>query len=265
MAAVVAGLARRGVTVIADGLASRSEFERAAAYGCELFAGNFLSRPDQLEGRQAPGTVRTYSRLLAAVADPEPDYDALEDAIKADVSLSHRFLRYLNSAAHGWQREITSIRHGLVLLGQGHVRRWVSLSALAGAASHHPPELVVTAVLRARLCELIGASAGHGDRQLDLFMVGMFSLLDVILGQPLDTALDGVPLSADALAALHGERNTLRQVLDVVTAYEAAQWHRVAPAAELLGIPVPVIAGHYLAAVGWADGLVGGTGTVHAA
>lgn len=252
----VTRLRERGVIVVADGVEDHDEFERAAAAGCKLFAGGLLSRPVVVEGRQVEGIVRTHARLLAAANAPEPDYDLLEELIKADVALSYKLLKYLNAAAFGWQQRITSIRHGLVLLGRDNVRRWVTLAALAGMASTKPPELVVTSVVRARFCESLGAAAGIGERALDLFSVGMFSMIDAILDLPLDVALAGVPLSDDASAALHGTPNDLRAVLDAVLAYERAQWDRLHDAAGRLGVDVVAVPRHYLAAVAWADSVL---------
>lgn len=246
----------RGVVVVAAGVDDEAALGRAADAGCALFSGDLLSRPGVVQGRQAEGIVRTHARLLAAASAADPDYDVLEEIIKADVALSYKLLKYLNAAAFGWQQRITSIRHALILLGRDNVRRWVSVAALAGMASAKPPELVVTSVVRAHLCESLGAAAGLGDRALELFSVGMFSMIDAILDQPLDIALEGVPLSGDAVAALHGTRNDLRAVLDAVLAYERAQWDRLHDTAARLGLDVTAVPRHYLDAVSWADGLL---------
>src|SRR5207247_429686 len=108
---------------------------------------------------------------------------------------------------------ITSVRQSLALLGEDAVRKWASVVALAGLAHEQPSELLVSSLVRARFCEVIAASVKLEERGQELFLMGLFSLLDAITGRPMHDILANLPLADDIKMALLGNRNRLRDVL----------------------------------------------------
>jgi EAL and modified HD-GYP domain-containing signal transduction protein len=154
-------------------------------------------------------------------------------------------LQYLNSAAVGVRRHVSSLWDALILLGTERTKRWLSIAILADLGSEHPPELLRLSAVRARFCELLGASIdldGHLD---DLFLLGLFSLMDAFLGRPLESLLDELPLADATLRALRGELGTLRSVYDLAIAYERADWEAVASHAVSLHISDAQVAEAY--------------------
>lgn len=143
----------------------------------------------------------------------------VERLVKQDVSLSLRVLRSVNSAAYPIRTEVRSIGQALFLLGIEPIRKWASVWCLAGLTTGATPELATLALLRARACEMIGEQL-TGVESSELFLVGLFSLLDVMLSRTMAAALEALPLSKTASAALLGEPNALRRVLDAVLSYE---------------------------------------------
>jgi EAL and modified HD-GYP domain-containing signal transduction protein len=123
-----------------------------------------------------------YLRMLTAVSQAELDVREIENLVKGEASLCYRLLRYLNSAAFGFAKEIDSVRHALAILGEREVRRWIRLVATLGAGQGKTTELVLSAMVRTRFCELISPKIQHGDS--DLFLMGMLSMMDVILEIP---------------------------------------------------------------------------------
>lgn len=204
--------------------------------------GFFLQRPVVVAGRSLPLTLEASARILSALQRRPLDLFEVEEVMKSDVALVDRLLRLLNNAALGLRQRITSLRHGLVLLGATQVRRWVSLLVLAELSSGRPPELATASLLRAHMCESLGVAAGlcgsgeHARSALDFYLTGMYSLLDVLLEQPMAQALSLVPLAPASRGALLGAPNPLRDVLEVVTAYEAGDWDRVETDADALGL-----------------------------
>jgi EAL and modified HD-GYP domain-containing signal transduction protein len=215
-------LAARGIPLVAKKVETREIFEWARHAGCSLFQGRYFCQPHIVSGGAVTGHA-THLRLLSALNQPRLTMDELEELVKQDAVLSLRVLQCINSAAFAIRREVRSIREALVLLGMGPIRKWASVWCLAKLNTGGTSELATMAMLRARACELL---AGHLDDvdANEMFLVGLCSLLDAMLGRPMEEALGELPLSVPARRALLGERNPLRSVLDAVMAYEAGSW-----------------------------------------
>ena len=101
----------------------------------------------------------------------------------------------MNSAYFGLRDNISSIRHALALLGIRETKKWISMTALSGLAKDKPEELVVTSTLRAKLCEDIAPKTGLRDRSPELFLMGMFSMVDAIMDRPMSDIVSKLPLN----------------------------------------------------------------------
>jgi EAL and modified HD-GYP domain-containing signal transduction protein len=213
--------------LIAKSIETMDAFDQAVKEGYTYFQGFFFGRPVIAEGREVPVQQMANLRLLRALHVPDLSVHQLEELIKHDASLCYRILRTVNSAAYMLQVPVQSIRQALVLLGRDTVRRWASLWSLAGLEEHHgASELVVMATVRARCCELLAGSLGGEEAASEGFLIGMCSLLDAILGRPMKAVLADLPLAEETEAALLGEDNAIRRLLDCVIAYEHGEWER---------------------------------------
>lgn len=249
---VAATVRARSLDLVGLKVETRAESEEAFALGCDWVQGYFFAEPLVVSRRQAPGFKPTHQRLLEAVGGPEIDAGELEALIKTDLLLSHQFLRYINSAHFGWRRRIDSLRHAFVLLGDDRTRKWVSLVVMADLAQDKPQQLAVTACLRGRFCELVGGGIpGFAHRRLDLFLMGMFSIIDVVLDRPMIAALAGIPLASDVEAALLGDPGGIRGVLDLVLTYERGDWDGLERRLAGYGVDSAPLLEHYLEAVEW--------------
>ncbi len=247
---------RRGIRMLAEKVETQPEFERARKMGYSFFQGYFFARPVIVQGREIPGFKLNYLRILQEVHRPELDYGRLEALLKLEVSLTYKLLRYVNSAVFGFNRRIESIKEALVLVGESEVRKWLSVVVLPQLAGNKPGELALTAVVRAHFCELIAHPAGLGRRASELFLMGLFSLLDVMMDQPLDALLEQLSVADDVRAALLGDTPAGGAIADVyalVRANEQAEWDALVAAARRLSVPSQRIADLYLEAVRWAD------------
>jgi EAL and modified HD-GYP domain-containing signal transduction protein len=219
-----------------------------------LFQGYYFCRPVVQHGAALPSQQLAYLRLLAALSEPNLTTADVERLVKQDVSLSLRVLRSVNSAGHAIRTEIRSIGQALVLLGIEPIRKWTTVWCLAGLTTGATPELTTLALLRARTCELLGEESPAAESS-ELFLVGLFSLLDVMLSRSMSVAVEGLPLSAAAIDALEGRPNTLRGVLDAVIAHERGEWNAAASLAGAAGVDAPALADAYTSALKWVQGL----------
>jgi len=236
--------------MLAEKVETREEFIAARKAGFMYFQGYFFRRPETLVAHEIPANSVNYLRMWQAVSQPELDVREIENVIKSEASLCYRLLRYLNSAAFGFANEIHSVRHALAMLGEREVRRWVRLVATLGAGQSRPSELVLSALVRARFCELLSPKIAHGDS--DLFLMGLISLMDAILETPMVQILDSIPLDQETKAVLLGGASRLRPLYQLMLARESGEWQTAADLARHLHLDENEVAERYWEAMKWA-------------
>ena len=246
----------RGVRLLAEKVETQEEFRRAWKFGYHYFQGYFFARPVVVSRREIPGFKLNYLRLLAEIHQPEVEFKDLESLIQSDVSLASKLLRYVNSAVFGWITPVQSIRQALALLGEQEIRNWASLAALSTLTVDKPDELMRVALLRARFCELLAPWEGLAYRKADLFLTGLFSLLDAMLDRPLAEILAEMRLTgaiAETLLGTSQPGHPMALVYRLVREYESGNWEAFTATADQLHVPVEIIPELYLNAVAWSD------------
>jgi c-di-GMP-related signal transduction protein len=211
--------------MLAEKVETREEFNACQNAGFSYFQGYFFRRPELMHAREIPKNQVNYLRLLQAISQNELDVKEIEGIIKGEASLAYRLLRYLNSSAFGFSTEIHSIRHGLSILGEREVRRWVRLVATLGAGQNKSSDLVLSALVRARYCELLAPKIPHGES--DLFLMGLLSLMDAILEMPMGVILEGIGLDHETRAVLLGQKSQLDPAYQLMICQELADWARL--------------------------------------
>jgi EAL and modified HD-GYP domain-containing signal transduction protein len=219
-------LARPHLLLLAEKVETHSVRRCCAEAGYDLFQGYFFARPELVSGRQTPPNRMMLLRLLVTIQDPNAQITQVERLIAASGPLAHKLLVYINSAFVALAEPIRSIRQAIMMLGLERVRICAAMLILASIDSK-PHELVVASLSRARCCQLLGAIDGALDEH-ELFTVGLLSLLDAFLDQPLAEILDSLPLAEDVKAALAQGKGALAGVLDVAIALERMDEERLA-------------------------------------
>jgi len=256
-ATMVKRYAPKRCRMLAEKVETQQEFHTAKKAGFSYFQGYFFRRPELMQAREIPANRVNYLRLLQALSRPELEPRELEDAIKGEASLCYRLLRYLNSAAFGFRTEIKSIRHALAILGEREVRRWLRLVATLSAGQNKPSDLVLSALVRARFCELLAPQVKHGES--DLFLVGLLSLMDAILELPMGLVLEGISVDSETKNVLLGQPSLLSPVYQLMLAQETGDWEGVTNANSQLHLPESVISECHWKAMQWAREVTGGT------
>jgi EAL and modified HD-GYP domain-containing signal transduction protein len=239
-----AGLIKeQNVTVAATGVQSPESYEAAREAGFDLFRGEFFKKPAARTGEGvAPGRLAVL-RLLGALQNPAIELAALGKLLSQDVGLSYRLLRYINSAYFGVRREVTTITHALSLLGLQNVKRWATVMMLADV-DHQPRELLTTALVRARFCELVGPHFKRTNAD-HLFTLGLFSVLDALMDTSMAKALRPLPLNQSMIEALTLKKGPDGKVLSCALAAERAERAGDNP------VDGPALAGMYREALAW--------------
>jgi c-di-GMP-related signal transduction protein len=221
----------RGIQFLAEKVETQSDVQEARSMGYSFFQGFFFCKPAMVAARDIPGNKLNCLRLLEAITPQDFSHDAVEALLKNDPSLVYKLLRYLNSPLLGLRGEIRSVRDAISLLGESEFRRWVSIVAIVTMAADKPPELIRTALIRGFFCEAISHPIGISSQSSDLFLMGLLSVTDAILDQPIDQVLSNLPVSTELRTALCGGTNRFRDIYDTLLAYERADWDAVASAA----------------------------------
>jgi c-di-GMP-related signal transduction protein len=242
--------------MLAEKVETREEFVAAKKAGFVYFQGYFFRRPEMLSTHEIPANQLNYLRMWQAVARPELDIREVEQVIKGEASLCYRLLRYLNSAAFGFGTEIHSVRHALSLLGEREVRRWIRLVATLGAGQNKSSDLVLSALVRGRFCELLSPTVGAGDS--DLFLMGLLSVMDAILEIPMARVLENVPVDQESKAVLLGGASRLRPFYQLMLAQESGEWETARELAGQLHLSESEVAEKYWEAMQWARQVSGG-------
>ena len=238
----------QGMELVAEKVETQSELEQARAMGYTYFQGYFFCKPTMVEGRSIPSNKLNYVRLVASVNSSEFKFEKIEEILKLEPSLVYKLLRYLNSPLLALRSEVRSISQAISLLGEKEFRRWVTIVAIVAMASDKSPELIRTAVTRAYFCEEIAQPIGMSAQKSDLFLMGLLSVTDAMLGLPMNEVLAQLPLAPEVQTALCGGENRLRDVYDTLLAYERADWKTLSSLAAKLGCPEDSVPQSYLAA-----------------
>lgn len=246
-----------GVRCLAERVETAAVHARCAALGFELFQGYFYARPELLSGREVPVQQANLIRLLNLLRDPETAEARIEAVFRADVSLAYKLLRIVNSAGVGvalGRVGIDSIGHAIRLLGRGVLHRWLSLLLVSSfaTATGVRSELVATALLRARMGELLAEATGRRREAGALFIAGLFSLLDALMRVPMAEILSDLQLAPELHDALLRREGPYAPLLRLVEAFEGGRWDDVGAAAEGLGLSLAALTELYAQAAEWA-------------
>jgi EAL and modified HD-GYP domain-containing signal transduction protein len=253
--ALVSRFAGKNIRMLAEKVETQEEYAAGMQMGYSLFQGYFFCRPEMMQHRSLPSSKLAYLELLRAATAPEFDIEELSSKIKHEATLTFRLLRYLNSAAFGLRSEVRSVPHALSLLGERELRKWIAVVSVGVLADGKPDELMTVPLVRGRFCELLAPLAGMAGHANDLFLMGLLSVMDAILDQPLDSILAELPVRAEIKDALQARTGLYWQLLELATAHERADWEKVSALVSETGMKEDQVSALYVAAVDWSTAL----------
>jgi hypothetical protein len=248
-------LPRTPALPLAIGLADHDAFAAAVDGGYAGAAGWFFLRglPSPLPGRLNPTHVQII-QVLNLVRE-NADIEDIETALKRDIGISFKLLRYINSAGFGLATKINSFRHAVTMIGFDKLNKWLSLLLVTASRDPAAPALMQTAIARGRFMELVAAARGDCAQLDNLFIAGSFSLLDMLLGLKFETVLKEINLPAALVDALLYRTGPYAPYLDLALACEQPDCAQLLARAEALGVAPETLNRAQVEALAFADGL----------
>ena len=242
--------------LLAEKVETYDEFEQALKLGFHYFQGFFFSKPELIRIGELPSVKVNLIRLLAEVSQKKTTVKRLEEIVSADVALTYKLLRYLNSAHFYLLEKVKSVARAISFLGEKRFRRFVLLVLISEIASDKPEELVKLAVVRAKFCELLAGQGAMKEHSGELFLVGLFSLIDAMLDKPMKELMKQISLSQDVKTALASRTGLYSAVLEAVECYERGEMRGCQCALQEAGIRPDELGDIYLKALEYGDQLL---------
>jgi EAL and modified HD-GYP domain-containing signal transduction protein len=240
--------------LIAEKTETAAQYEQLSGYGVELFQGYWFAKPSLIKTRLIAPAQANVIQLINLVRN-QASTDEIEEVLKKDAMLGFNLMRLINSSGFGLTREITSFRQAVMLLGLKKLFRWAALLLTASRAGGAPPAVGSTAVVRGRLMELLAAESMSPEECDSAFVVGVFSMLDAMLGVPMDKALELLSLPQTVVDALLTHTGPFAQLLALAKACESGDDAAFTSTSNSLNLTDRQVNMAHLSALAWADNL----------
>lgn len=240
--------------LIAEKVETAQQYDIVSSQGVDLFQGYWFARPALIEAKLLSASQASIVQLINLVRK-QASTDAIEEVLKKDAALAFNLMRLINSSGFGLRREITSFRQAVMLMGLKKLFRWAALLLTASGSSSTPSPVGHTAVVRGRLMELLALETLPPEQADLAFVTGIFSLLDVMLNMPMESALGLLTLPDEISNALLRREGFLGDLLTLAEACESSDDSVFDRKAGVLHLSSQQINLAHLQALAWADHL----------
>ena len=241
--------------LIADKVETQENFNIFKDIGFDYFQGYFFAHPESVSNENLPTSKLTLVELMGASSSETFDIESINSVIEHDVGLSYMLLRFINNPTINKRYKITSLRHALNYMGEVEIKEFIALLALASLSDDKPLELLHLSLVRGKFCDLLGTEKNIGSNPPTAFLVGLFSLLDALLGQDMEPLVAKLPLVDEVKEALCGGQNDLAMYLVLVKAFESGNWLKVIRISKLLEIDQKQLHSLFNEAILWGNGV----------
>lgn len=243
--------------LLAEKVDSREMADVCKNLGYDFFQGYYFARPALLAGQKLGQSQAALMRLLALVLQ-DAETSHLENALKQQPGLAFNLLRLTNSVATGVRMKITSLRHAITVLGRRQLQRWLQLVIYTNPdGKEFPSPLMHLAATRGRLIELLAGRIRPNDKDFEghAFLTGIMSLMPALLGVPMDSVLQGLPLENNVVEALLNKSGELGTMLSLVESLEHHDNENSRQLAQRLGLSAAMVNNNLAQALAWAGNI----------
>ncbi len=242
-----------GVKLLAEKVETYEEFEKAKLDGYQYFQGYFFQKPQVIQNSEIKESLSIYIKILKELNSPQPEFSNITNVIETDLSLAYKILKLVNSPAFYSSKKIDSIENALVRIGLKEIRKVISILMLRNINPKKPKEILQNSLVRAKFAELLALEFDLKNRSSEFFLMGLFSMIDSLIDQPIEKIIFDLPLNDDLKDALVGKRNRFRDVLDLIKLYERGYWELVTKKCNEYKIDELNISYLYLESLSWSQ------------
>ena len=243
----VSDLHEAGFRLLAKNIETSDQYILFKELGFDYFEGEYFERPKSIGGTVIPANRIAVLDLVAKLQDPDIRIEEVEEIVTQDVTLSYKLLRLINAAFFGVPQRVDSVRRAVVFFGLERLKNWASV-ILFNSIEYKPRELLVTALVRARTCELLAEHMRLEDPG-SYFVAGMFSTLDAIMDAPMPQILDRLQLINEIRDALLEGSGPIGELLTSILAVESGTYFESTLKFLKEGIAMQA----YMQAIAWAS------------
>jgi c-di-GMP-related signal transduction protein len=241
------------ITLLAEKVETLQQFNQLKMLGFSLFQGYFFAKPELVKQKKIASTKKNILALIAQASQETLDFDAIGATFSRDLGLTYKLLRFINSPAYATSKEITSLKHALVYLGELELKKFIALLAVANLNEDKPTEIVRLSLVRAKFCESISRARQDPENPPKAFLTGMLSLIDGMLDHDIDSVMAILPIHQDIKQALVTKENDLSHYLGLALALEQGQWQPAEQMAQKLSLSQEFCFDSFEQAIVWAD------------
>ncbi len=246
----------RNTQIIITDIETSAQFDKVKYLGAPLFDGNFykVHFPKGNQNFVSPLKVN-YIQLINIVSKEDFDLKDFINVIKRDTALAIKFMTLVNSSGK-ITSQIKTINHAAAMLGQLEIKKWITTAVSSMLSQDKPSEVTRTSLIRAKFCENMARHFEMAIHKENLFLMGLFSVLDVILEMPMPQALKLVFVPEPVRLALELGHGSFNEVYDFIKLYEQGEWHEISRISLVRNITINDIHDAYVDAITWYSNLI---------
>lgn len=258
IAKAIADIPVKGVQLLAEKVEDNTTFKHLKIMGFSLFQGYFFSKPEIIPGKKLSSNELTKLQLLSELSSANFEPNRLAEILQSDPSLSYRLFRYINSVGFGLRSKVTSLKRAIDMMGMVQAKQWLRTAILADInTAPKAGELAYMSVQRAKFLESLCNASTTGECRPDtMFITGLFSLLDAMLGVEMQTILEKLPLDDEIINGLTTD-GQMRDLLNLASSYEHGEWEETMSQLQKLNMDTLVADAIYAQSRNWAQKMLG--------
>lgn len=238
------------IKMLAEKIENIEALREAKELGCHYFQGYYYSKPSIFLGKDVKIKNSSIFPILIELVKEDSDLEKIENMIKRDAALTYKFLKFINSSYFNFIEEISSIKEAIMLIGKKELMKWLSILSVLEISSNRNEEYTSNTVIRAKFCERIARIIGYKKKD-DAFLVGLFSNLHLMMEKDVENVLKDLPINSNIKEALLGVESILRNILDLVLAYEKVEEDKIVKLCNLLGVDEGKLWDAYFYSLDW--------------
>ena len=246
---------KMGKILLAEKVETYEDYEHAMLNNYTLFQGYYLQRPKTMSKKSVNINPGSYVELIRELSKGDPDFNVLTAGVRKNVGLTYKLLQHINTLRYFRYFRVKSIRMALVTLGLDEVRRWILLMMAKDMGQKNNDEVIKMAFVRGFFAEKLSMKTRHKHRSSEVFIMGMFSLMDIIAETDLKAVLRDLPLEPDVTDAILGKESDIAYILEYARAFEMGDWEKLVDLGHHIRMTEEEIGKLYIDCMMYADSL----------